>query len=203
MTLLYFALAGDSSERMPKILCFIGIDFDGTMVEHKYPKLGEPIDEALEVVHDLMKAGHKIILYTMRSREGLAEAVEYLEEEGVELYGVNDNKTQHYWTKSPKIFCNIYIDDAALGCPLDHHDTGRPTVDWYKVRELLVDQGDYSANAVIYILTDGMDNESSSTPKEIPDIHTNDNSFSNMKIGIGYDGMSFFKTSNIGMAFET
>lgn len=120
---------------------YIGIDFDGTMVEHAYPALGEPVEGAIECVKDLMKYGHKIILYTMRSEERLVEAVEYLEENDIVLFGVNNNPTQHHWTKSPKIFCNFYIDDAAIGCPLVTPEKGRPYVDWEKVRELLEDKG--------------------------------------------------------------
>ena len=119
----------------------IGIDFDGTMVEHKYPEIGRPVSGAIETVHRLTEAGHKIILYTMRSGERLQEAVEYLEGEGVVLYGVNENKTQKYWTDSPKIFCNVYIDDAALGTPLVFPVTGRPFVDWEEIEELLEERG--------------------------------------------------------------
>jgi len=124
---------------------FIGVDFDGTMVTHKYPEIGEPLDGAIETLEELMKAGHKIILYTMRSGERLDQAVEYLEENGIELYGINENKTQKYWTESPKIYCHIYIDDAALGCPLtcdeDEGVQGRPYVEWDGVREILVRRG--------------------------------------------------------------
>ena len=120
---------------------FIGVDFDGTCVKHKYPEIGEPLEGAIETILELQEAGHKIILYTMRSEERLVQAVEYLEENGVELYAVNENPTQKYWTKSPKIFCQVYIDDAALGCPLEHPEKGRPFVDWDEVRELLVEQG--------------------------------------------------------------
>lgn len=116
---------------------YVGIDFDGTMVEHKYPEIGEPITAAIETVKDLMCAGHKIILYTMRSGERLAQAVEYLEDQEIKLYSVNENPSQKYWTESKKIFCNLYIDDAALGCPLVCPDKGRPFVDWEEVRELL------------------------------------------------------------------
>ena len=128
---------------------FIGIDFDGTMVEHKYPEIGKPLEDAVETCHDLMEAGHKIILYTMRSGERLQQAVEYMQENEIELYAINENPTQHHWTSSPKIFCNIYIDDAALGCPTlqsikdtdENGVAGRPYVDWEIVRELLNDRG--------------------------------------------------------------
>ena len=123
-------------------MLYIGIDFDGTVVTHKYPNIGEPVELAIDVLDDLQSAGHKLILYTMRSGERLVEAVEYLEENGIKLYAVNDNPTQKYWTQSPKIFCNMYIDDAALGCPLDEDITGaRPIVDWYGVETLLKERG--------------------------------------------------------------
>lgn len=120
---------------------YIAVDFDGTMVKHAYPNLGDIIDEALETVLELMQAGHKIILYTMRSGERLVEAVEYLEDHGVEFYGVNENKTQKYWTESVKVFANIYIDDCSLGIPLITPEKGKPYVDWEEVREILVEKG--------------------------------------------------------------
>jgi hydroxymethylpyrimidine pyrophosphatase-like HAD family hydrolase len=120
---------------------FIGIDFDGTMVEHKYPEIGKPLEGAVETVKRLVDAGHRIILYTMRSEERLVQAVEYMEENGIELYAVNDNPTQKHWTKSPKIFCNLYIDDAALGTPLIFYKNGRAHVDWAEVEEMLEERG--------------------------------------------------------------
>lgn len=119
----------------------IGIDFDGTIVKHRYPLVGDFVPEAIDVMKDILLSDHKIILYTMRAGIELAEAVSYLEGRKIELYGVNENPAPHHWTKSPKIYCNRYIDDAALGCPLIHpHDGGRPWVDWLTVRNLLVAQ---------------------------------------------------------------
>lgn len=121
---------------------YIGLDFDGTMVEHKYPEIGEPVEYALDIVRDLIAMGHKIILYTMRSGERLVEAVEYLESEGIELYAVNENPSQKYWTVSPKIFCHIYIDDCSLGVPLvPREGAGRPVVDWVEVENMLKERG--------------------------------------------------------------
>jgi hydroxymethylpyrimidine pyrophosphatase-like HAD family hydrolase len=126
---------------------YIGIDFDGTVVKHKYPEIGEPIDGAIETLQRLQNAGHKLILYTMRSEERLAEAVEYLEENGIKLYSVNENPSQKHWTTSPKIFCNLYIDDASLGCPtLTDLDEGtgksiKPFVDWERVEQMLLFKG--------------------------------------------------------------
>ena len=45
----------------------IAVDFDGTCVTHAFPKIGEDIG-AVPVLKRLVKAGHKIILYTMRRK---------------------------------------------------------------------------------------------------------------------------------------
>ncbi len=77
--------------------------------------------------------GYKLILYTMRSGEYLLEAVEYLAAEGIELWAVNENPAQKYWTDSPKVYAHVYIDDAAFGCPLVEAENDRPIVDWLAV----------------------------------------------------------------------
>lgn len=117
----------------------LGIDFDGTMVEHEYPKLGPPVPGAIEALHEFISQGHKLILWTMRSGEKLNEAIQYFDDHGIELYGINKNPEQINWTKSPKAYCHRYIDDAAVGCPLIHPSGAgrRPYVDWTKVKELL------------------------------------------------------------------
>lgn len=122
----------------------IGIDFDGTIVEHRHPLIGAPVPGALETMAELIQNGHKIILWTMRSDnnelETLTQAVDYLKAAGIELYGVNKNPNQ-YWSTSPKAFCHVYIDDAALGCPLIKKFDQRPMVYWPKVREFLKAKG--------------------------------------------------------------
>ena len=115
---------------------YICIDFDGTIVDHRFPDIGPSVPEALEWMKKFQDAGAKLILFTMRSdgsRSGdaLARAVHYLEENGISLYGVNHNPTQIHWTSSPKAYGQIYIDDAAFGCPLIHPEGfQRPCVDW-------------------------------------------------------------------------
>ena len=51
---------------MPKP-AIIAIDFDGTIVEHKYPAIGAPIKGAIDTIKELQARGHRIILWTMRS----------------------------------------------------------------------------------------------------------------------------------------
>ncbi len=118
------------------IIC---IDFDGTIVDHCFPEIGEPVPQAIQWMKKLNTYGAKLILYTMRSdsirfRTALSDAVEYLKKNGVRLYGVNENPTQRSWTDSPKVYADVYVDDAALGCPLIFpKGFNRPCVDWTKV----------------------------------------------------------------------
>lgn len=132
----------------PKSLV-IGLDFDGTCVTHEFPKIGKDIG-AVPVLKELVAAGHKLILWTMRSdgreqlnaRNGqplenpnpLTDAVEWFAINEIPLYGIQRNPTQDTWTSSPKAYCNIYIDDAALGAPLIIPKEGKPYIDWQAVR---------------------------------------------------------------------
>jgi hypothetical protein len=110
---------------------YICVDFDGTVVDHRYPDIGRPAPEAIEHLKDWVAKGAKIILFTMRSGEELAEAAQYLKKAGVELFGVNRNPTQDKWTESPKAYGQLYVDDAAFGCPLIQPiGFARPCVDW-------------------------------------------------------------------------
>jgi hypothetical protein len=117
----------------------IAVDFDGTCVEHEYPKVGADVPGAVQVLRRLRANGHKLILWTMRSDSDehtpLTDAVNWFKSHSIELFGVNNNPTQHGWTQSPKAYAQIYIDDAALGCPLRQSPKmgNRPIVDWEKV----------------------------------------------------------------------
>ena len=121
---------------------FIAIDFDGTCVTHDYPDVGKDIG-AVPVLKKLIDAGHKLILHTMRSGETEREAVKWFDEHEIPLYGVNSNRSQTRWTKSPKVFANLYIDDTALGAPLTQDTTlsPRPFINWREVEKILVAKG--------------------------------------------------------------
>lgn len=117
---------------------YIAVDFDGTCVTHEYPKVGKDIG-AVPVLKKLTDSGHKIILNTMRSGKELADAIKWFIDNDIPLFGANENPTQKSWTTSPKVHANLYIDDAALGCPLifDHAISSRPFVNWVIVEEIL------------------------------------------------------------------
>ena len=119
----------------------IGIDFDGCLVSWNFPLVGKDIGSG-EVCRDLVKKGVKIILYTMRDKEFLDDAVKWCNDNKIELYGINENPSQT-WSDSRKVHADIYIDDQALGCPLKEDKTisDRPFVDWKKIRKMLEDKG--------------------------------------------------------------
>ena len=121
---------------------YIAIDFDGTCVTHDYPRMGKEIG-ATKVLKRLVEAGHKLILNTMRSDKELQDAVNWFKKNGIELYGVNENPTQKGWTNSPKVYAHMYIDDAALGCPLINAPelSDRQFVDWDSVGRKLIQMG--------------------------------------------------------------
>jgi hydroxymethylpyrimidine pyrophosphatase-like HAD family hydrolase len=95
----------------------IAVDFDGTIVEHKYPKIGRALPFAFEVLKALQKRGHQIILWTYRSDIELDEAIQYCLNQGIEFYAINKNYPEEQEdNKTPrKVHADIYIDDRNLG----------------------------------------------------------------------------------------
>ena len=116
----------------------IAVDFDGTCTTHEYPHIGRDIG-AERVLKRLVADGNRIILWTMRSGNELDEAVQWFQKRNIPLFGVNRNPHQINWTKSPKPYAQLYIDDAALGCPLckPRHPGDTQYVDWEAVEQML------------------------------------------------------------------
>lgn len=133
----------------------IAIDFDGTCVKHEFPSIGEDVPGAVDVLRSLDAGGAQLILWTMRSNlQGnvissptgstagnyLQDACDWFAERGIGLHAANQNPQQLTWTDSPKAWAHIYIDDAALGCPLIHDKHLRPYVDWHAIAFMLADR---------------------------------------------------------------
>lgn len=118
----------------------IAIDFDGTCVTHEYPKVGKDIG-SIPILKKLIEKGHNLILFTMRDGKELKDSINWFSENNIKLYGIQYNPTQKDWTQSNKCYAQLYIDDAALGCPLIYPNIGRPFVDWEKVGVLLKEKG--------------------------------------------------------------
>lgn len=95
----------------------IAIDFDGTIVEHRYPAIGRIRPFAFEALKALQAKQHRLILWSYRSGKELNEAVEFCGLNGIEFYAVNKNYPEEIWNAkdSRKILADIYIDDRNLG----------------------------------------------------------------------------------------
>jgi len=100
----------------------IAVDFDGTIVEHEYPKIGKPIPFALEVLKKLQQEDrHKIILWTMREGDLLQEAINYCAKNGLTFYAHNRNFPEEEYQEgsSRKLMADVFIDDRNIGGLLD------------------------------------------------------------------------------------
>ena len=98
----------------------IAVDFDGTVVEHKYPSIGKEKPFACETLRQLAADGHKLVLWTVRSGALLDEALEWCSQRGVTWYAVNSSYPQGSLfagskSASPKIEADVYLDDHNLG----------------------------------------------------------------------------------------
>ena len=97
----------------------IAVDFDGTIVEHKYPAIGRELPFAIETLRKLQSERHKLILWTVREGVLLEEALAFCRERGLEFYAVNRDypeeerdRNNHF---SRKLKADVFIDDRNLG----------------------------------------------------------------------------------------
>lgn len=96
----------------------IAVDFDGTIVEHKYPAIGRELPFATETLRMLIRDRHKLILWSVREGRLLDEAVEWCRERGVEFYAVNRDypeESREHDSFSRKLKADLFIDDRNLG----------------------------------------------------------------------------------------
>lgn len=96
----------------------IAVDFDGTIVEHKYPAIGKEMLFAFETLKAMQREGHLLILWTYRAGKELDEAVEYCRKKGIEFYAVNKSYPEEVLdekTTSRKINADMFIDDRNIG----------------------------------------------------------------------------------------
>ena len=95
----------------------IAVDFDGTIVEHEYPRIGKPIEGAIPALIKLQEAGHELILWTYRHGEHLQDAINYCETNGIKLYAANNSEPNEEWRlgRSRLIEADVFIDDRNIG----------------------------------------------------------------------------------------
>ena len=114
----------------------IAVDFDGTIVEHRYPKIGEEIPFATETLKILAKERHRLILWTVREGDLLEEAIEWCRQRGVSFYAVNKDypeEEKNHLGFSRKLKADLFIDDRNLG--------GLP--DWGTIYQMIHEQKPY------------------------------------------------------------
>ena len=96
----------------------IAVDFDGTIVEHAYPKIGKERPFAIDTLIALANEGHRIVLWTVREGQLLTDAIEFCRDRGLEFYAVNsDSRTGSLFEKpqTRKLRADVYIDDRNIG----------------------------------------------------------------------------------------
>ena len=126
----------------------VGVDFDGTIVKHRYPDIGDEMPGAIETLKALARNGHTLFLWTMRGhprklteRDTLQEAIEWLESRGLN-FGYCVNRSPAQFSTSKKQYANIYLDDSAWGAPLYRDPrTGDVLYDWLGLAEDLEKAG--------------------------------------------------------------
>lgn len=97
------------------------VDFDGTICEHRFPEIGEPMPNAFEVMKKLQEAGALLVLWTCREDEKrayLTEAVEFCKENGIEFHSVNEVAIEYDFRDGDlrrKPHASVVIDDRNLG----------------------------------------------------------------------------------------
>ena len=95
----------------------IAVDFDGTIVEYKYPEIGKEKPFAIQTLRTLQREGNKIILFTSREGELLDDAVAFCHERGLDFFAVNSNQPANalFTRQTSKVIADVYIDDKNLG----------------------------------------------------------------------------------------
>ena len=94
----------------------IAVDFDGTIVEHAYPKIGKPVPFAIDTLKLLQKEKDvRLILWSVREGDLLQEAVDYCESKGLKFYAANKNFPEEETPSPRKLNADLFIDDKNLG----------------------------------------------------------------------------------------
>jgi hydroxymethylpyrimidine pyrophosphatase-like HAD family hydrolase len=96
----------------------IAVDFDGTIVEHKFPEIGKEKPFAIDTLLQLQEEGNRLILWTSREGELLEAAINYCHERGLDFYAVNSNSPRGalFTGKAcTKLVADVYIDDRNIG----------------------------------------------------------------------------------------
>jgi hypothetical protein len=88
------------------------VDFDGTLVENKFPDIGAPKEKVINYVKKIKANGGTVILWTCRDGYHLAKALKFLKDNNIPYDNVNNNPKAEFGSR--KIYADYYIDDRAI-----------------------------------------------------------------------------------------
>ena len=94
----------------------IAVDFDGTIVQDRWPDIGPFRFGAKRVLRWLCKRHHILILWTCREGQALGHAKRFLWSHGIYFDAYNHNipeRIRQYGCDCRKISADLYIDDKA------------------------------------------------------------------------------------------
>lgn len=126
----------------------IAVDFDGTIVEHKYPKIGKEIPFAVETLKRLQADHHTLILWSVREGQLLKDAVDWCRGRGLEFYAVNSNHPEDFYegedtpTSPRKLKADLFIDGRNLGGLPDWGEIYHVITEGITFREYYLSQSD-------------------------------------------------------------
>lgn len=113
----------NTAPTFPRILA---VDFDGTIVQNAYPRIGALRVNVKRVLKRLRSEGFYIIVWTCRYGQYQQDAQDFLEKEGIEYDIINEHHPEvisFYKNDTRKISADIYIDDKQLGGLPDDWET--------------------------------------------------------------------------------
>jgi len=111
----------------------LAIDFDRTICMSEWPNLGMQRKEVGKYINLLTKEGFGIVINTCREGVFLADAINWLNHNGINYHYINCNfphLIEQYGSDCRKISADIYIDDKCL--------TGLP--EWKEIYNIVKDK---------------------------------------------------------------
>jgi len=118
----------------------IAIDFDGTIVEEKYPEVGSLRPHAADIIQQLKTDGHFVIIWTCRAGKPLNDAVDFLNKNNVPFDAVNTHEPNNilvYGMGAKKVYADVYVDNNQVG----------ELPDWLKIYEFINSKKNTLTNA--------------------------------------------------------
>lgn len=93
----------------------MAVDFDGTLVQDEFPKIGEEKANMCDFIRSCQYLGIRTILWTSRTGEALKAAIEWCEDHDLHFTTVNANIPEVIeltgGLDTRKVYADVYIDD--------------------------------------------------------------------------------------------